>query len=43
MKLDNFVPYGRPSYGKVIIQVMTEFVVSGSKIPGQQYQTNFYD
>ena len=30
MKLDNFVPFGRPSSGKVIIQVMTEFVVSGN-------------
>ena len=28
MKLDNFVPFGRPQSGKVIIQVMTKFVVS---------------
>ena len=28
MKLDNFVPFGRLTSGKVIIQVMTEFVVT---------------
>ena len=28
MKLDNFVPFGRPPSGKVIIQEMTKFVVS---------------
>ena len=28
MKLDNFVTFGRPLSGKVIIQEMTEFVVS---------------
>ena len=28
MKLDNFVPFGRPPSGKVIIQVMTKLVVS---------------
>ena len=35
MKLDNFVSFGRPPSGKIIIQVMTEFVVSNNEI--QQY------
>ena len=28
MKQDNFVPFGRPQYGTVIIQLMTELDVS---------------
>ena len=28
MKLDNFVPFGGPQSGTVIIQLMTEFDVS---------------
>ena len=28
MKLDNFVPFGRPQYGTVIIKLMTELNVS---------------
>ena len=28
MKLDNFVPFGRPQFGTVIIQLMTELDVS---------------
>ena len=36
-KLDNFVPFGRPQYGTVIIQLMTELDVSklntGTAIP----------
>ena len=38
LKLDNFVPCGRLPFGKVVIQIMTEFVVSNNQIPGQQYQ-----
>ena len=30
MKLDNFVPFGRPQSGSVIIQLMTELDVSNS-------------
>ena len=37
MKLDNFVPFGRPQSGTVIIQLMTEFHASYNLIPGQQY------
>ena len=37
MKLDNFVPFGRPQYGTVIIELITELVVSNNKIPEQQY------
>ena len=28
MKVDTFVPFGRQPSGKVIIQVMTDFVIS---------------
>ena len=28
MKIDNFVPFGRPQFGTVIIQLMTELNVS---------------
>ena len=38
MKLDNFVPFGRPQSGTVIIQLMTEFDVFNNYIPEQQYQ-----
>ena len=38
MKLDNFIPYGRPQYGTVSIQLMTELDVSNKGIPEQQYQ-----
>ena len=37
MKLDNFVPFGRPQSGTVIIQLMTELDVSNTLIPEQQY------
>ena len=37
MKLDNFVPFGRPQSGTVIIQLMTELDVSNKLIPEQQY------
>ena len=38
MKLENFVPFGRPHSGTVIILVMTELNVSNNQIPEQQYQ-----
>ena len=38
MKLDTFVPFGRPQSGTVIIQLMTELDVSNIHIPEQQYQ-----
>ena len=38
MKLDNFVPFGRPHSGTVIIQLMTELDVSNNLMPEQQYQ-----
>ena len=34
MKLDNFVPFGRPQSGTVIIKLITEFEVSNRQIPG---------
>ena len=37
MKLDNFVPFGRPQSGTVIIQLTTQFNVSNNLIPEQQY------
>ena len=37
MELDNFVPFGRPQSGTVIIQLMTELDVSNNLIPEQQY------
>ena len=37
MKLDNFVPFGRPQSGTVIIQLMTELDVSNNLIPELQY------
>ena len=37
MKLDTFVPFGRPQSGTVIIQLMTELNVSNNLIPEQQY------
>ena len=33
MKLDNFVPFGRPQSGTVIIQLMAELDVSNTAIP----------
>ena len=38
MKLNKFVPFGRPQSGIVIIQLMTELDVSNKKILEQQYQ-----
>ena len=38
MQLDNFVPFGRPQSGTVIIQLMTELDVSNNYILEQQYQ-----
>ena len=40
MKFDNFVPFGRPQSGTVIIQSMTELDVSNHLIPEQQYQNH---
>ena len=30
MKLDNFVPFGRPQSGRIIIQLMTELEISNN-------------
>ena len=38
MKLYNFVPFGRPHSGTVIIQLMAELNVSYNLMPEQQYQ-----
>ena len=38
MKLDNFVPFGRPQSGTVIIQLVNDLDVSNNQIPEQQYQ-----
>ena len=38
MKLNNFVPFGRPKSGTVMIQLMTELDVSNNEILEQQYQ-----
>ena len=38
MKLNNFVPFGRPPSGTVIIQLMTELDVFNNLIRQQQYQ-----
>ena len=35
---NNFKPFCRPLYGKVIMQAMIEFVNSNSVIPEQQYK-----
>ena len=35
MKLDNFVPFGKPQSATVIIQLMTELDVSNIAIPKQ--------
>ena len=37
MKLDNFVPFGRPQSGTVFMQLTTELDVSNNLIPEQQY------
>ena len=37
MKYANVVQFGRPQSGLVILQLMTEFVVSNNYIPEQQY------
>ena len=37
MKLDNFVPFGRPQSGTVIMQLMAELDVSNYLILEQQY------
>ena len=39
MKLDNFVPFGRPQSGTVILQLMTEFDVSANFME-KQYQNS---
>ena len=36
IKLNNFLPFCMPSYGKVIMQAIIEFVNSNSVIPEQQ-------
>ena len=38
IELNDFVPFCRPSYGKVIMQAMIEFGNSDSVIPEQQYK-----
>ena len=38
MKLDNFVPFGRPHDGGVITQFMSKLDVSNNLIPVHQYQ-----
>ena len=38
MKLDNFVTFGRPQSGTMIIQLMTQLDFSNKQIPEQQYQ-----
>ena len=38
MKLDNFVPFGRPQSGTVTIQLVIESDVSNNLIPEHQYQ-----
>ena len=40
MKLDNFVPFGRPQSGTVITQLMAELGVSNSLILEQQYKNH---
>ena len=37
MNLDDFVPFGWPQSGSVIIQLMTELEVSNNLIPEQQF------
>ena len=37
MKSDNFVPFGRPQSGTIIMQLMTELDASYN-LPEQQYQ-----
>ena len=37
MKLNNFIPFGRPQSGTIIIQLMIELDVSNNLIPEQQY------
>ena len=37
MKLDNFVPFGRPQSCTVIIQMTTKLDVSNYLLPEQQY------
>ena len=38
MKLDNFVPFGRPQSGTDFIQLKSELDVSDNKITERQYQ-----
>ena len=40
MKLDNFVPFGRPQSGTVIIQLMTKLDVSNNYVPKEQLYQN---
>ena len=40
MESDNFVPFGRPQSGTVIIQYMTKLDVSNNSIPEQQFQSH---
>ena len=39
INIDNFVPFGRPQSGTVIIQLMAELDVSNNLIPVQKYQS----
>ena len=39
MKLETFVPFGRPQAGTVIIQLMTELDVSNSKYRNSKAKT----
>ena len=40
MKLDKYVPFGRPQSGTVVIQLLTELDDSNNKIPEQQLYKN---
>ena len=40
MKLDNFVPFGRPQSSTLITQLITKLDVSNKLIPEQKYQTH---
>ena len=41
INVDNFVPFGRPPSGKVIIQIIIEFPVPWTKYEGLSYPTHF--
>ena len=42
MKLENFVPLGRPLSSQAIIQVMTKFVVFNNQKPFRHKQSNWF-